>query len=149
MMSEYRPPQWASEKSASTAAATDDERLVLDFLAELCGADIDKLAAHLAEDAMYHNMPLPPAYGKAAVLETLSGLFSALTFEGVDTFYLASRDGFVFTERVDHVVAKHNGKSVSLPVAGVLQVADGKIKAWRDYFDLRDFEEAVELPLRG
>ena len=149
MMSDYTRPEWADQIPQATAAETDNERVVLEFLADFCTADIDRLDAYLTEDAMYHNMPLQPAYGKAAVLATLSGLFSALTFEGIDTFYLASRGGFVLTERVDHVVAQHNGKSMSLPVAGVMQLVDGKIKSWRDYFDLRDFEQAIDLSLRG
>ncbi len=30
-----------------------------------------------------------------------------------------------------------NGKKVELPVAGVFEVKDGKITAWRDYFDMQ------------
>jgi len=43
----------------------------------------------------------------------------------------------VFTERTDRFVT--NGKSIALPVAGVFEVRDGKIAAWRDYFDLQTF----------
>ncbi|MCH8920498.1 MAG: limonene-1,2-epoxide hydrolase, partial [Chloroflexi bacterium] len=28
------------------------------------------------------------------------------------------------------------GKKVGLPVAGVFEIEGGKIKAWRDYFDM-------------
>jgi limonene-1,2-epoxide hydrolase len=28
------------------------------------------------------------------------------------------------------------GKKVELPVAGVFEIENGKIKAWRDYFDM-------------
>ena len=30
-------------------------------------------------------------------------------------------------------------KTVALPVAGVFEVADGKIVGWRDYFDMAQF----------
>ena len=41
------------------------------------------------------------------------------------------------TERVD--VFKLPDKSFELPVMGTFEVSDGKINAWRDYFDLNQF----------
>jgi limonene-1,2-epoxide hydrolase len=40
----------------------------------------------------------------------------------------------VLTERLDKFVL--GGKTVELPVAGVFELKDGKITAWRDYFDM-------------
>lgn len=148
-MSSYRDAHpWANEKTEAAAAANDDERLVLAFFDDLSSGDPQTLAPYLAPDAMYQNMPLPPAYGAEAVLATLGALFSVMSMDSIETLYLASRDGFVFTERVDYLTALPTGKSFALPVTGVTRVVDGKITAWRDYFDLREFEEAVELPLR-
>ena len=37
-----------------------------------------------------------------------------------------------------------NGKKVELPVMGTFEVTpDGKISAWRDYFDMARFTEQV------
>ena len=33
-------------------------------------------------------------------------------------------------------------RTVSLPVMGVFELADGKITAWRDYFDMAQFTGA-------
>jgi limonene-1,2-epoxide hydrolase len=41
------------------------------------------------------------------------------------------------TERVD--AFKLPDKSFELPVMGTFEVNDGKINAWRDYFDLNQF----------
>ena len=41
------------------------------------------------------------------------------------------------TERVD--VFKLPQKSFELPVMGIFEIVDGKIKAWRDYFDMGQF----------
>ncbi|MGH7931579.1 MAG: limonene-1,2-epoxide hydrolase family protein, partial [Candidatus Binataceae bacterium] len=47
-----------------------------------------------------------------------------------------------FNERVDSFEA--NGKKVSLPVVGVFETtAAGKIKAWRDYFDMEMFAKQM------
>jgi limonene-1,2-epoxide hydrolase len=40
----------------------------------------------------------------------------------------------VHTERLDTFVI--GDRTVKLPIAGVFEVASGKITAWRDYFDL-------------
>ena len=40
----------------------------------------------------------------------------------------------MLTERTDIFTIK--GKTAPLPVMGAFQVADGKITAWRDYFDM-------------
>jgi limonene-1,2-epoxide hydrolase len=41
----------------------------------------------------------------------------------------------VLTERVD--VFEAPGKRIELPVMGAFEVRDGRIAAWRDYFDLQ------------
>jgi limonene-1,2-epoxide hydrolase len=32
-----------------------------------------------------------------------------------------------------------HGKDVAVPVMGTFEISDGKISAWRDYFDLATF----------
>ena len=45
----------------------------------------------------------------------------------------------VLNERIDTFVV--DGKKSGGPVAGVFELdADGKIKAWRDYFDMSAFQ---------
>ncbi len=52
----------------------------------------------------------------------------------------------VMNERVDHFVLT-DGRNASLPVTGVFEVKDGQITGWRDYFDVRQFEEATGVAL--
>ena len=49
----------------------------------------------------------------------------------------AASGNVVMNERVDRLEVF--GKRVEIPVAGVFEVADGKIRLWRDYFDLQAF----------
>ena len=37
-----------------------------------------------------------------------------------------------------------NGKWVALPVMGTFEVVNGKIRAWRDYFDMNQFQSQLE-----
>jgi limonene-1,2-epoxide hydrolase len=48
----------------------------------------------------------------------------------------------VLTERVDNFVLA-DGKQLSLPVMGTMVIEDGKIKVWRDYFDLASFSSQM------
>jgi limonene-1,2-epoxide hydrolase len=50
-------------------------------------------------------------------------------------------NGVVLTERVDRFMIK--GKWVALPVMGTFEVVNGKIRAWRDYFDMNQFQSQL------
>ncbi len=96
--------------------------------------DIDEVLSFFTEDAVYHNIPMPPVKGKAAirsVLEIFMKPSQGITFEMLN---LAANGPVVFTERVDKF--QMGDKRVELPVCGVFEVRDGKIAAWRDYFDM-------------
>jgi len=47
----------------------------------------------------------------------------------------------VIAERVDRTKAGH--KAVDLPCTGVFELENGKIKVWRDYFDLATYARAM------
>ena len=51
---------------------------------------------------------------------------------------IAESGNVVLTERVDNFVMADD-KEVSLPVMGAMELEQGKIVAWRDYFDLPSF----------
>jgi limonene-1,2-epoxide hydrolase len=92
------------------------------------------LRPFFTDDVVYHNIPMDPAEGIEAtmgVLQMFMGMCDALEFE---IHHLASDGSTVLTERTDTFTM--NGKSAPLPVMGAFQVHDGKITAWRDYFDM-------------
>jgi limonene-1,2-epoxide hydrolase len=55
-----------------------------------------------------------------------------------DVRHLVSDGEVVMTERVDYV--RMGAKTAGLRLAGVFEVHDGVITAWRDYFDPKEFE---------
>lgn len=105
------------------------------------GRDVDAILAWFAADAVYHNMPIAPVRGHSetrGVLDTFVPPASKIEFE---ILAVASRGDVVFTERVDRFVV--DGKEIALPVAGVFEVRDGKIAAWRDYFDMASYQRQL------
>jgi len=112
----------------------DAERVVRDFCAAWEARDQQRILDAFTDDAVYHNMPMQPAVGKDAIRALLGfilGPASGVTFE---ITHLAARGNIVLTERVD--TFQMGDKMVRLPVMGAFELRDGKIAAWRDYFDL-------------
>ena len=122
--------------------SADPASVVTAFLAEfdIPNPDPARLADYFADDAVYHNIPLQPIAGRAAIAAFLAnmGPFQPAGFEV--TRQLAAGD-VVMNERVDHFTA--SGRTFDLPVMGIFELRDGKIAAWRDYFDLAMFQKAL------
>jgi limonene-1,2-epoxide hydrolase len=116
------------------ANEADAERTVHACLAALEAHDSALLRPFLTDDVVYHNVPLEPSVGLDATLTFLDGFFGMFTSTKVDILHLAVRDNVVLTERIDTLTM--NGQVAPLPVMGAFELRDGKICAWRDYFDL-------------
>jgi limonene-1,2-epoxide hydrolase len=116
--------------------ATDAEKVVTEFCNAWPRKNVDELLGFFTDDAVYHNIPLEPAKGKAAIKAVFNTLIlpmvKSLHFNVLKT---ASNGNVVFNERID-VFDLDNGKTISLPVAGVFEISGSKINAWRDYFDV-------------
>jgi len=102
------------------------------------GMEADGLAAFFTDDAIYHNIPVAPVRGREAIANNFA-TFIRPGPPGVENLDLRiiniAADGpVVMTERVD--VFKLPGTSFELPVMGTFEITDGKISAWRDYFDM-------------
>jgi limonene-1,2-epoxide hydrolase len=100
-----------------------------------------ELAAFFTDDAVYHNIPLAPVTGREAIANTIASFIrpGAPGIESIEfrVINIAANGPVVMTERVD--VFKLPNKSFDLQVMGTFEVSDGKIKAWRDYFDQNQF----------
>lgn len=109
-----------------------------DLVSSFCDAwanrNVDEILDYFAEDAVYHNMPIAPMQGKQAIKNILQQIVGPCSWIEWETLNMAEAGSLVFTERVDRF--EMNGKRIELPVAGVFEIEGGKIKAWRDYFDM-------------
>jgi limonene-1,2-epoxide hydrolase len=105
------------------------------------GMGADDLAAFFTDDAVYHNIPLAPVTGREAIANNFATFIrpGPPGIEGIEFRIInITADGpVVMTERVD--VFNLPDKSFELPVMGAFEVSDGKINAWRDYFDMNQF----------
>lgn len=111
------------------------------FIKAWCDLDVEAIMDHFTEDAVYTNIPMgPPNVGKGnirAFIEGFIGSASELNF--IVHNQVEGADGIVMNERTDRINLA--GKLVELPVMGVFEFTDGKISAWRDYFDMSAFSD--------
>jgi limonene-1,2-epoxide hydrolase len=110
------------------------EELVREFCAAVERHDAEALRPFLADDVVYHNIPMDPAVGQEAAIAFIDGFFKMCDRLEIEILHLAVRDNVVLTERIDTFTM--GDKKAPLPVMGTFEVRDGKISAWRDYFDL-------------
>ncbi len=100
--------------------------------------DLDAIVACFADDAIYDNVPMAAVQGTDAIRKTLQGFMGAASEVQWDIVNIVADGGVVLTERVDKF--KVNDQWIELRVMGAFEVADGKITAWRDYFDMNQFQ---------
>ncbi len=114
--------------------------VVRSFIAAWNANDLDRIVAHLHPDVIYHNIPVAPIQGRAAVRAYLD---SKGGFDWVNWKLLAIAESGqkVLTERVDDFGV--SGTSISLPVMGTFEIEDRLIRAWRDYFDLDSYRRQL------
>jgi limonene-1,2-epoxide hydrolase len=121
---------------------TEAEKIVTDFCNAWPRKNIEELLAFFTDDAVYHNIPVEPARGKAAIRAVINSFLPAAKSIEFKVLKSAGAGNFVMNERVD-AFDLGGGKKISLPVAGVFEVNGGKISAWRDYFDMQMYTKQM------
>ena len=114
--------------------AGDAEQLVLDLCEAFKKHDAEALRPFFTDDVVYHNIPMDAAVGIDATIAFIEGFFGMSESLVIENLHVATRDNLVFTERVDTFTI--GDKVAPLPVMGIFEIRDGKICAWRDYFDM-------------
>lgn len=113
----------------------DAKQVVRDFCAAWERLDKQAILDAFTDDAVYHNIPMQPAVGKEAIGQLITFVLAqganAIRFE---IKHIVAEGNVVLTERVDTFVT--GDKQIKLDVMGAFELRDGKIAAWRDYFDL-------------
>jgi limonene-1,2-epoxide hydrolase len=113
----------------------------IDVVREFCDSwatgNLDTLMAFFTDDAVYHNIPVAPVNGKDAIRQTIAGFTARVDRVEFRVLNIIGEGDVVLTERVDAFITP--ATTIELPVMGAFEVVEGKIRAWRDYFDLNQF----------
>ena len=109
--------------------------VVLDLIKACNSKNIDAALALFHEGSIYDNIPLQPVSGLTAIRAALEpSLRIAKQVDWVVHNIADNGKGVVLTERNDRFLLASGW--CEMPVMGVFEVSDGRIDAWRDYFDM-------------
>ncbi|TAJ70156.1 MAG: nuclear transport factor 2 family protein [Phenylobacterium sp.] len=120
----------------AVAADGDQAKIAVarEMIAAWKAADWRKVADLFAEDGVLHSMMIAPVVGRPAIYERIAALGKGAPGGVIlDVAHMGVIDGLVFIERTDRFV--YNGKPGAVPVVGVLDIRDGRVQAWREYYD--------------
>lgn len=121
--------------------SNDALQIVRDFCATWSRCNLDEIVGYFTDDAVYHNIPMQALRGIAAIRAGLEPFLRGMKSAEFDILHIAADGDVVLTERVDRF--ELGERKVEIPVMGVFELRDGKIAAWRDYFDLEMYQRQL------
>jgi limonene-1,2-epoxide hydrolase len=119
--------------------ASANDVMIREFLAAWERRDTEHIVDCFADNGVYHSIPLTPIVGKAAIRDFVAG-FTEVPPGRLEIHRQVATGNVVMNERTDYITL--NGEPVVLPICGVFEIEDGRITAWREYFDLGPAREA-------
>ena len=96
---------------------------------------------YFTPQTVYENVGMSKTTGPDEGLGVLSGIGgdAEKLHMRVENLAVASIGGKVLTERLDYIIGPDGKPAMTIPVMGIFETQDGKITAWRDYFDTAGF----------
>lgn len=116
-------------------AAADAERLAVadDMIDAWNTMEWSRAFDLFADDGVLHSVMIEPVVGKEAIRDRLTPLVQNLDRIELQIRNKGIVNDVVMFERIDDFVYK--GKYSRIPVVGVMEISNGKIDVWREYYD--------------
>ena len=121
-------------------------REVLDANCESVEAAQAAVRKHFTDDCVWEQSGLPTTTGPEEAAALLASLVESVGMASIDVEYrhVASGDDVVFSERLDWLVQRDGTRMGPVVVVGVTEFRDGKISAWREYFDTTGLAQMLD-----
>ena len=116
---------------------TDNVEIIRSFITAWSRLDPDEIVSYFTPDGTYHNMPIDPVTGHDNLKAFIAGFLKDWTETNWDVLNIVGAGDVVIAERLDRT--KVGDIAVDLPCCGVFEMEGGKIKVWRDYFDMATY----------
>jgi limonene-1,2-epoxide hydrolase len=131
---------------ADKAAQQDAERIAVanDMIDAWNEMDWERVYDLFAEDGVLHSVMREPIVGREVIRTRLDTLFAGLERIELQITNIGAVNDVVMFERVDDF--DYNGKHSRLPVVGVMEISNGKVDVWREYYDKASLMAALSSP---
>ncbi len=113
------------------------------FCASWEAGDPDAIVAFFSDEATYQNMMDEPWRGRETIREVIRSFFTVTPSIEFRIRNIAADGDVVLAERID-ICTTTAGVKAHLPLVGVFEVRDGRISAWRDYYDNAQFRRLMQ-----
>jgi limonene-1,2-epoxide hydrolase len=120
---------------APRLSATDREKLATarQMVDAWNAQDWDQMFDLFATDGILHSMMSEPIVGREEIRARLTDLLDGIEHIELQIVNMGIVDDVVVLERVDDFV--YQGRHSRVPVVGIMQIQDGKVSEWREYYD--------------
>ncbi len=106
--------------------------------------DWDRMYDTFAEDGILHSVMIDPIVGRETIRRRLTPLLEQLDRIELQIGNKGVVGDVVMFERVDDFVYK--GVHSRVPVVGVMEISNGKVDVWREYYDKASLAAALSPP---
>ena len=127
---------------AADGTESSNETTIREFLTAWSRLDADELAAYFTDDGVYYNMPTEPVEGRENIRAFMANFMGSWESTDWEILNIIVEGDIVMVERVAHTVAL--GNVIDLPCVGIFEMDGGKIKIWRDYFNLPTYTDGLQ-----
>jgi limonene-1,2-epoxide hydrolase len=114
---------------------------IQNFIQAWSRLDPTELSDYFTEGGSYYNMPIQPVVGKENIKIFIENFVASWKETDWEILNIAEDGDTVFCERIDKTKSTNGG--VDLPCCGVFEMENGKIRVWRDYFDLGTYTKGM------
>jgi limonene-1,2-epoxide hydrolase len=123
-----------------TTTPARNAQLVRDFFASMGPRLADfkhNYRERMTDDVVWESVGFPAHEGKDACIAYLDELHrrTGMQYCTVDVLHLAAADDVVLSERVDTMRRADGSEIMSFRIMGAIEIRDGKIARYSDYFD--------------
>ena len=136
-------------------AKNHDEEQVLRLLMAMQNGDLPTRVTQLCtEDFVWANSGLETINGLQQLQAQMAAggfalaipILRSMTHFSADLVHIASEPGVVLTERVDHNWDAQGRDLMTPHICGVAELRDGKICAFRDFYDVACYQQQATAP---
>jgi limonene-1,2-epoxide hydrolase len=104
----------------------------------------DRMIELFADDGILHSVMIDPVAGKESIRARLMPLLQNLERIELQVRNKGVVNDVVILERVDDFV--YQGKQSRVPVVGIMEISNGKVDVWREYYDKATLAAALSPP---
>lgn len=124
---------------------SENEKVIREFVHAWSNLDAAELASYFTEEGIYHNIPSTAVQGRDNIQQFIAGFIRPWESTEWEILNLLAEGNIVMVERLDKTIVK--GSPINLPCFGYFELENGKIRIWRDYFDLSTYTTAIAKAL--